>query len=75
MPDSGVSSTTPPLAFGAWELVVGVGVGGCLELGWHVGLPNGQMKKTNMGKLDEAKRLLLGILKKAALEWGCMWGK
>ena len=27
MPDSGVSSTTPPLAFGAWELVVGVGVG------------------------------------------------
>ena len=48
MPDSGVSSTTPPLAFGAGELVVGVGLFGvrlaelfgvrfflgCLQLGW-----------------------------------------
>ena len=32
VPDSGVSSTTPPLAFGAGELAVGVGIGVGLEL-------------------------------------------
>lgn len=106
VPDSGVSSTTPPLAFGAggsWGIGVGswVGVGwvmlelgwvvwswswswvvwswlgwswvelSCLQLGWHRGADEERTRASWMKR----NRLLLGILKEAALEWGCMWGK